>query len=66
MIAITNVLNNSVQKKKIVILPLDEDGELAVDHPMKITSYYTQAMDDIELLNEAGNEFSEEKIVVVN
>lgn len=43
-------------------LPIDEDGELAVDHPMKVTSYYTQAMDDIMLLNEAGNDFSEEKI----
>lgn len=43
-------------------LPIDEDGELAVDHPMKVTSYYSQAMDDILLLNEAGNEFSEEQI----
>ncbi|WP_016838255.1 peptide chain release factor 3 [Ureibacillus thermosphaericus] len=43
-------------------LPLDENGELAVDHPMKETSYYTQAMDDIQLLDEAGNEFSEEEI----
>ncbi|KYG90866.1 peptide chain release factor 3 [Metasolibacillus sp. FSL K6-0083] len=43
-------------------LPLDENGELAIDHPMKVTSYYSQAMDDILLLNEAGNEYSEEKI----
>ena len=43
-------------------LPVDENGQLAVDHPMKVTSYYTQAMDDIELLNEAGNAYSEEKI----
>ncbi|CAM5188571.1 Peptide chain release factor 3 OS=Ureibacillus acetophenoni OX=614649 GN=prfC PE=3 SV=1 [Ureibacillus acetophenoni] len=43
-------------------LPIDENGELAVDHPMKATSYYSQAMDDITLLNEAGNEFSEEQI----
>ncbi|WP_102692849.1 peptide chain release factor 3 [Rummeliibacillus pycnus] len=43
-------------------LPLDENGELAVDHEMKKTSYYTQAMDDIMLLDEAGNEFSEERI----
>ena len=46
----------------IDILPLDEDGELAVDHPMKETSYYTQAMEDIMLLNEAGNDFDEDKI----
>ncbi|TQR20191.1 peptide chain release factor 3 [Psychrobacillus vulpis] len=44
-------------------LPLDEDGELAVDHPMKKTSYYTQAMEDIMLLNEAGNDFDKEKVL---
>lgn len=43
-------------------LPLDENGELAVEHDMKKTSYYTQAMDDIMLLNEAGNSFSKERI----
>ncbi|WP_342470065.1 peptide chain release factor 3 [Ureibacillus sp. FSL K6-3587] len=43
-------------------LPLDENGELAADHPMKETSYYQQALDDIQLLNEAGNAFSEEEI----
>lgn len=43
-------------------LPLDENGELAVDHPMKETSYYSQSMDDIHLLDEAGNEFSEDEI----
>ena len=39
---------------------------LAVDHPMKETSYYTQAMEDIMLLNEAGNDFDEEKVQKVN
>ncbi|TQR27862.1 peptide chain release factor 3 [Lysinibacillus sphaericus] len=43
-------------------LPIDDNGELAVEHPMKVTSYYSQAMDDIMLLDEAGNEYSEEKI----
>lgn len=43
-------------------LPLNDEGELAVDHPMKETSYYTQAIDDIHLLDEAGNDFSEEEI----
>ncbi len=43
-------------------LPIDEKGALAVDHPMKVTSYYSQAMDDIMLLDEAGNAYSEEKI----
>lgn len=44
-------------------LPLAEDGELAVEHPMKQTSYYTQAMEDIMLLNEAGNDFDKEKVL---
>ncbi|WAA11139.1 peptide chain release factor 3 [Fervidibacillus albus] len=43
-------------------LPLNEDGELAVDHPMKQSSLYTDVLEEVELLNEAGNEFSEEKI----
>lgn len=44
-------------------LPLDDDGELAIDHPMKQTSYYTQAMEDIMLLDEAGNDFDREKVL---
>ena len=44
-------------------LPLDEDGELAVDHSMKETSYYKQAMEDIMLLDEAGSEFDKEKVL---
>ncbi|WAA13203.1 peptide chain release factor 3 [Fervidibacillus halotolerans] len=43
-------------------LPLDDRGELAVNHPMKESALYTQVLEEVELLNEAGNEFSEEKI----
>lgn len=43
-------------------LPLDDEGHIAVDHPIKQSSLYTEAMDDILLLNEAGNDFSREKI----
>ncbi|OMP66194.1 peptide chain release factor 3 [Domibacillus epiphyticus] len=43
-------------------LPLDEDGHIASDHPIKQSSLYTEAMEDILLLEEAGNEFSREKI----
>ncbi|MFF3100747.1 peptide chain release factor 3 [Viridibacillus arvi] len=43
-------------------LPIDKNGELAVEHEMKKTSYYTQAMEDIMLLNEAGNDFSAERV----
>lgn len=43
-------------------LPLNEDGELAVDHPMKESGLYEQALEEILLLTEAGNEFSEERV----
>ena len=43
-------------------IPLNENGEIDGDHPIKQSSLYEQALEEIELLNEAGNEFSEEKI----
>src|SRR5690606_10704100 len=43
-------------------LALDEEGNLAEEHEMTKTSYYTQAMEDIELLNEAGNDFSLDRV----
>lgn len=43
-------------------LSLNEDGKLAEPHAMTESSYYTQALEDVLLLNEAGNEFSEERI----
>lgn len=43
-------------------LSLDEEGHIAADHPVKQSSLYKEAMDDIMLLEEAGNEFSHEKI----
>lgn len=43
-------------------LPVNEDGELAVNHPMTETSYYQQALEDVMLLNEAGNSFDEERV----
>ena len=44
-------------------LPLNEDGELAVEHQLQQSGLYEQVLEEIELLNEAGNEFSEEKIL---
>lgn len=41
---------------------LNEDGEIEGDHPIKQDSLYDQTLEEIMLLNEAGNEFSEEKI----
>ena len=43
-------------------LPINEEGELAVEHPMTQTSYYKQAVEDVLLLNEAGNEFDVERV----
>ncbi|QQP70922.1 peptide chain release factor 3 [Carnobacterium sp. CS13] len=44
------------------VVELNAAGEIEGDHPIKKSSLYTQALEDIELLNEAGNAFSEEKI----
>ncbi len=43
-------------------LPLNEDGEIDGDFPIKESTIYTQAIEDAMLLNEAGNAFSEEAI----
>ncbi|MDF0479388.1 peptide chain release factor 3 [Vagococcus sp. PNs007] len=43
-------------------IELNEDGDIPADHPLHKDSVYTQAMEDVELLTEAGNEFSEERI----
>jgi len=43
-------------------LPLTEDGELAVHHPIKESPLYEQTLEEILLLDEAGNEFSRERI----
>ena len=43
-------------------LELNEDGEVDGDHPIKQNALYDQTLEEILLLNEAGNEFSKEKI----
>ncbi|WP_099223234.1 peptide chain release factor 3 [Listeria costaricensis] len=43
-------------------LPLGEDGDLKTAHPLQESSYFTQALEEIMLLDEAGNEFSRERI----
>jgi len=43
-------------------LPLNDAGELACEHEITQSSYYSQALEEIELLSEAGNAFSEERI----
>ncbi|WP_428908840.1 peptide chain release factor 3 [Niallia sp. Krafla_26] len=43
-------------------LELNEEGELDGDHPIKQNALYDQTLEEVLLLNEAGNEFSREKI----
>ncbi|WP_071394441.1 peptide chain release factor 3 [Bacillus tuaregi] len=43
-------------------LALNEDGEMEGDHPIKQNALYDQTLEEILLLNEAGNEFSRKRI----
>lgn len=43
-------------------LELNDDGEVDGDYPIKQNALYDQTLEEILLLNEAGNEFSKEKI----
>ena len=43
-------------------LPLNEDGEIEGDYQVTQSTIYTQAVEDVQLLKEAGNDFSEEAI----
>lgn len=44
-------------------LPLNEEGEIEGDYQVTQSSIYTQALEDVLLLKEAGNPFSEEAIL---
>jgi peptide chain release factor 3 len=43
-------------------IPLNEEGEIDGDHSLKESNLYNQTLEDVLLLNEAGNEFSRERI----
>ncbi len=43
-------------------IPLNEDGEIDGDHPLKNSGLYDQTLDEVLLLNEAGNTFSPERV----
>ncbi|WP_066252351.1 peptide chain release factor 3 [Neobacillus drentensis] len=62
--------NNRVEQFRVDdserFIPLNEDGEIAGEHPLKTSGLYDQTLDEIMLLNEAGNEFSAEKIAAGN
>ncbi|MGX7013353.1 peptide chain release factor 3 [Vagococcus silagei] len=44
------------------LIPLTEDRQLSREHDISKLSIFDQVQDEVELLLEAGNEFSEEKI----
>jgi peptide chain release factor 3 len=43
-------------------IPLNEEGEIAGEHSLKDNNLYNQTLEDVLLLNEAGNDFSREQI----
>ncbi|MDQ0214859.1 peptide chain release factor 3 [Oikeobacillus pervagus] len=43
-------------------LPLNEEGELMKEHPIQQSSLYDQMLEEVLLLDEAGNEFSKERV----
>ncbi|KON92323.1 peptide chain release factor 3 [Rossellomorea marisflavi] len=43
-------------------ISLNDEGEIAGEHPLTESGLYQQALEDILLLNEAGNEFSKDRI----
>lgn len=45
-----------------VFFPLDDEGEVIGDHDFKLSSIYSQALEDAQLLHEAGNEFDRDLI----
>ncbi|MDW0115918.1 peptide chain release factor 3 [Sporosarcina thermotolerans] len=65
-IGVYDRFNNRIEQARVEgdshYLPLNEEGELAVEHPMTETSYYKQAIEDVMLLNEAGNKFDIERV----
>ncbi|WP_336862747.1 peptide chain release factor 3 [Peribacillus frigoritolerans] len=65
-VGIYDRFNNRIEQFKTEgeerFLPLNEDGELEVDHKLKDSQLYEQTFEEIMLLTEAGNQFSEENI----
>jgi peptide chain release factor 3 len=43
-------------------IPLNENGEIEGDHPLKTSGLYDQTLEEVLLLNEAGNTFSPERV----
>jgi len=58
--------NNRIEQFRVEederYISLNEDGEIDGDHTLKTSALYDQTLEEIMLLNEAGNDFSEERI----
>lgn len=58
--------NNRIEQFKVEgedrYITLNKDGELEGNHPLMDSPLYEQTLDEIMLLNEAGNEYSVERI----
>ena len=44
------------------LIPFDQNGEIPQDHPLNQNGVYQQVLEEVELLQEAGDSFDEEKI----
>lgn len=58
--------NNRIEQFRVDedkrFISLNDEGEIEGDHLLKDSSLYDQTLEEIMLLNEAGNEFSKERI----
>ncbi|MGE7760908.1 peptide chain release factor 3 [Peribacillus sp. NPDC097895] len=65
-VGIYDRFNNRIEQFKTEgderFLPLNEEGELEAEHKLKDSQLYEQTLEEIMLLTEAGNQFSEENI----
>ncbi|RBP03742.1 peptide chain release factor 3 [Rossellomorea aquimaris] len=58
--------NNRIEQFRVEdedrFIPLNDEGEIEGAHPLKESNLYDQTLQDVLLLNEAGNQFSRERI----
>jgi peptide chain release factor 3 len=58
--------NNRIEQFRVEdedrFVELNQDGGIEGEHPLKSSGLYDQTLDEIMLLNEAGNEFSPERV----
>ncbi|MBG9980905.1 peptide chain release factor 3 [Facklamia sp. DSM 111018] len=66
LLGLYDLYNQRVEIRKSeeedLFIPLDQEGQANGNHEFKESSIYTQAIEDAQLLHEAGNEFDREAI----